>query len=262
MPPKRKAKSDSTTKTTTTPPKRARNATNKTTKTVPKQVYHSTHVSHRKCRVANSFCFFYSYRAPPKFSIKTCEKWYQKYKDTDDPDENITPEGAQQFFEDLGVSLESVYPILIGWKMKADRMGFFTKKEWMNAMTTLQVDSPERLKAYLLSWSKCIENDNEFKAMYLYTFNFAKTAGQKSMDVDLALALWALLFGSKYQHIPSFIEFVQETKPVKVINKDQWSSLLDFARTVPYDLAGYDSTTSWPVLFDDYATWRSKKAVE
>jgi hypothetical protein len=48
--------------------------------------------------------------------------------------------------------------------------------------------------------------------MYLYTFNFAKTTGQKSMDVDLALALWALLFGSKYQHIPSFIEFMQVSR--------------------------------------------------
>jgi hypothetical protein len=78
-----------------------------------------------------------------------------------------------------------------------------------------RVDSPERLKTYLLSWSKCIENDNEFKAMYLYTFNFAKTAGQKSMDVDLALALWVLLFGSKYQHIPSFIEFVQVSRVIR-----------------------------------------------
>ncbi|KAI8086249.1 potentiating neddylation domain-containing protein [Halteromyces radiatus] len=76
------------------------------------------------------------------------------------------------------------------------------------------------------------------------------------MDVDIALALWTLLLGDKYKHIPTFIEFMNISKPVKVINKDQWSSLLDFIRTVPYDLQDYDSTSSWPVLFDDYANWR------
>ncbi|ORZ17089.1 Cullin binding-domain-containing protein, partial [Absidia repens] len=139
---------------------------------------------------------------------------YQAYKDVDDPNGNITPEGAQQFFEDIGVSLESVYPILIGWKMNASRMGYFTKQEWMDAMTNLR------------------------------------------MDVDVALALWRLLLDENSNHISSFLEFIRVTKPVKVINKDQWSSLLDFIRTVPNDLEGYDSTSSWPVLFDDYVNWR------
>lgn len=33
---------------------------------------------------------------------------------------------------------------------------------------------------------------------------------------------------------------IKEKKPVKVINKDQWRSLLEFGRDIPEDLSGYD----------------------
>lgn len=52
------------------------------------------------------------------------------------------------------------------------------------------------------------------------------------------------MFGEKYPIIKSFNEFMQTKKPVKVVNKDQWSSMLDFCLAVPEDLSNYDSTSS------------------
>lgn len=37
---------------------------------------------------------------------KACESWFNMYKDEDE--DVISPEGANQFFNDLGISLESV----------------------------------------------------------------------------------------------------------------------------------------------------------
>ncbi|KAI8983643.1 Cullin binding-domain-containing protein, partial [Pilobolus umbonatus] len=128
---------------------------------------------------------------------------FNKYKDADMPD-LITPDGCQAFFSDMGVSLESILTLIIGWKMNAG-------------------------------------------SLVLYHINkITKTA----------IALWQLLLLRKYPIMTSFIRFIQEVNPVKVINKDQWTSLLDFCRTVPEDLSHYDSTSSWPVLFDDYVEWR------
>ncbi|KAI7897623.1 Cullin binding-domain-containing protein, partial [Cokeromyces recurvatus] len=142
------------------------------------------------------------------------QKWFQQYKDADDPD-LITPDGCQAFFTDLDVSLESALPLIVGWKFNASRMGYFTKEEWIKGM--------ER-------------------------------------SLSTAIALWHLLLEDQYPIIESFIEFIEVIKPVKVINKDQWSSLLDFCKSIPKDLDNYDSTSSWPVLFDDYVEWRQNQA--
>ncbi|CAO3612692.1 unnamed protein product [Cunninghamella blakesleeana] len=142
-----------------------------------------------------------------------CEQWYQKYEDTDNPEQTITPEGAQRFFKDLDVSLDSAYPILIGWKLNASRMGYFTKDEWLSGMKLLGINSIDQFKSKIPVWLKEIENEDKFKQMYLYTFGYAKTTGQKSMDIDVAIALWNLLLGNKYDHVPVFNQFLQINGP-------------------------------------------------
>jgi DCN1-like protein 4/5 len=52
------------------------------------------------------------------------------------------------------------------------------------------------------------------------------------------------MLGEKYPIVVSFSKFMQEAKPVKVINKDQWSSMLDFCTTVAENLEDYDCTSS------------------
>ena len=38
----------------------------------------------------------------------------------------------------------------------------------------------------LPQWQQEIKDASVFKKLYLFTFNFAKTTGQKSMDVDVS----------------------------------------------------------------------------
>ncbi|ORX58780.1 DUF298-domain-containing protein [Hesseltinella vesiculosa] len=186
------------------------------------------------------------------------EEWFQGYADND-TDLGITPEGMQRFLTDMGANLESIDSILVAWKLSLGRMGYISKQEWMEAMENWNVQSTDQFKSMLPIWQAELANDEVFRQLYLYTFAYAKTTGQKSMDVDIALVLWDLLFETRCAHIPKFVEFIRDVRPVKVINKDQWSSLLDFIKTIPYNLEGYDSTLSWPVLFDDYAHWRKQK---
>ncbi|OBZ81514.1 DCN1-like protein 4 [Choanephora cucurbitarum] len=171
----------------------------------------------------------------------------------------MTPDGCQQFYTDLGVNLESTLPLIVGYKMKSNQMGYITRQEFMQTMSSLDVSTSDEFKKTLCHWEETVLNEpSEFKQLYLFTFQYVKSTTQKSMDVETAIALWSILLEPKYPIIKSFIQFIQETKPVKVINKDQWSSLLDFCKAVPQDLSTYDCTSSWPVLFDDFVEWKNK----
>ncbi|CAO3649368.1 unnamed protein product [Mucor fragilis] len=197
--------------------------------------------------------------AQQKSELDKRTKWFQKYADKDDPNV-IPPDGCQKFFGDLGVSLESVIPIIVGWKMGATTMGYITKEQWIKTMQSISATTPADFEKTLHDWELQVSQDPlQFKQLYLFTFNYVKSASQKSMEVEMAIALWHILLEHTYPIVKSFTQFIQEKKPVKVINKDQWSSLLDFCKAVPEDLANYDSSSSWPVLFDDYVEWRQQQ---
>lgn len=50
-----------------------------------------------------------------------------------------------------------------------------------------------------------------------------------------------MLLGEKYPIAPEFVTFLKEKKPVKVINRDQWQSFLEFASS---DLLNYDESSA------------------
>jgi hypothetical protein len=50
-----------------------------------------------------------------------------------------------------------------------------------------------------------------------------------------------MLLGDKLPIVHEFVTFLQQQKPVKVINRDQWQSFLDFASQ---DLDCYDESSA------------------
>jgi len=187
-------------------------------------------------------------------STRGRETWFDGYKDADE--DVISPEGANRFFNDLGVSLENIQPLVVAWKLDASAMGYFTKDEWLKGMRNLSVVNNEQLKSKLLDLEDTLQDEKQFKDFYTFIFSFAKTKSQKSMDVDMAVVLWEMVLKDQYAHVPLFIDFIRKQQPVKVINKDQWSSFLDFCKVICLDLSNFDPLSSWPVLFDEYVEWR------
>jgi hypothetical protein len=56
--------------------------------------------------------------------------------------------------------------------------------------------------------------------------------------------MWGLLLGNQSSHVESFSTFLTEKQPVKVINRDQWQSFLEFATTVSDDFHDYDEMSA------------------
>ncbi|KAJ8929916.1 hypothetical protein NQ314_017350, partial [Rhamnusium bicolor] len=170
------------------------------------------------------------------FSQKRCLTWFREYTTPDDPD-TLGPEGMEKFCEDIGVEPENVVMLVLAYKMQARQMGFFTKEEWLKGLGEMQCDSIQKLQ-YRLDYLRCLLNDqNAFKAIYRYAYDFAR-----------------LLLGKHWPLYSQFSQFLDQSK-YKVINKDQWCNILEFSRTIYNDLSNYDVDGAWPVMLDEFVEW-------
>lgn len=102
-----------------------------------------------------------------------------------------------------------IQPLIIGYKMKSSRMGYITWDEWSDLMKSniwytkthfideidmifmflkknISAANDGKFKILVDQWEESILNDpEEYMQFYLFTFNYAKTTGQKSMDVEV-----------------------------------------------------------------------------
>ncbi|KAK2706735.1 hypothetical protein QYM36_014689 [Artemia franciscana] len=200
-------------------------------------------------------CFLFRSKAADEvsFNQKKCLAWFREYVSPDDQ-ETIGPEGMEKFCEDIGVEPENVVMLVIAWKMGAKQMGFFTQQEWLKGLSEMQADSIQKLQNRLDYLKALLSEPNHFKAIYLYSYDFARDKDQRSMDVDTAKIMLQLLLAPRWNLFPSFQQFLDQSR-YKVINKDQWSNILEFSRSVLPDLSNYDMDGAWPVMLDEFVDW-------
>ncbi|XP_038817262.1 DCN1-like protein 5 isoform X3 [Salvelinus namaycush] len=158
----------------------------------------------------------------------------------------------------LHLSLFQIIMLVIAWKLEAPNMGFFTKEEWLKGMTLLQCDCIERLQGKLDYLHNHLNDTIIFKNIYRYAFDFARDKDQRSLDMDTAKSMLALLLGRTWPLFPVFNQFLEQSK-YKVMNKDQWFNVLEFSRTVSTDLSNYDEDGAWPVLLDEFVEWQKAR---
>nr|XP_047126506.1 DCN1-like protein 4 [Hydra vulgaris] len=188
-----------------------------------------------------------------KYSDRKCEEWFYKY--ADENKKFIGPVGIERLCKDLQVEPEDVVTLVIAWKLGAESMGYFKLNEWKNGMASMECDNIIKLKSMLSSLRDLLKDGAQFKKIYRYAFDFSRDKDQKSLDITTAKAMLLLLLNNSWSLISDFIEFLNQSK-YKIINRDQWNSLLEFIRTVSSsDFSKYDETGAWPVMLDEFVQW-------
>jgi DCN1-like protein 1/2 len=119
-------------------------------------------------------------------------------------------------------------------------------------------DTVEKMKAIVPTLREELSDAESFKNVYEFTFLFSREENQKSLPVELAVALWQLLLKGRFQLLNEWCDFTVN-KYGKAISRDTWNLVLDFVKSVSPDLSNYDEDGAWPVLIDDFVHYMQKQ---
>ncbi|KAL4332795.1 hypothetical protein GQ457_07G038240 [Hibiscus cannabinus] len=175
----------------------------------------------------------------------------------------IDPEGIEALCSDLGVDYTDVRILMLAWKLKAEKQGYFTQDEWQTGLKALGVDSLTKLKKALPELEKEVEEPSNYEDFYIYAFQYCLTEEkQKSVDIESICELLNLVLGVQFRpQVDSLVEYLKVQNDYKVINADQWINFLRFCKeqiSFP-DLENYDATQAWPLILDNFVEWMREK---
>jgi len=185
---------------------------------------------------------------------------FKKYEDPENKN-TIGIEGIEKLCEDLNFDPSSRAILILAWRFEAKTQGKFTYEEFNRGMQSFRTDSINNLSKKLEELDNTIDSQREqFKEMYKFSFDYAKEPTHKSLDVESAIGYWEILFKNKEQTfklLSSWLRFVEEKAEsgLKVVSRDQWNLLVDFAEISAQLVQEYDPYSAWPVLIDEFTEW-------
>ncbi|KAK8513589.1 hypothetical protein V6N13_002323 [Hibiscus sabdariffa] len=174
----------------------------------------------------------------------------------------IDPEGIEALCADLGVDYTDVRILMLAWKLKSEKQGYFTREEWQTGLKALGVDSLSKLKKALPELEKEVEKPSNYEDFYTYAFRYCLTEEkQKSVDIESICELLNLVLGVQFRpQVDSLVEYLKIQNDYKVINADQWINFLRFCKEISFpDLRNYDANQAWPLILDNFVEWMREK---
>ncbi|KAG7264994.1 hypothetical protein CRUP_017154, partial [Coryphaenoides rupestris] len=194
-------------------------------------------------------------------SLLRIERLFCSYKD--ERDDAILEEGMERFCNDLCVDPAEFRVLVIAWKFQAATMCKFTRKEFVDGCKAIQADSLEGICSRFPCMLLEARGEESFKDLYRFTFQFGLDAdeGQRSLQRDIAIALWRLVFT---QDTPAILErwldfLAENPSGVRGISRDTWNMFLNFTQAIGPDLSNYSEDEAWPSLFDTFVEWEMER---
>lgn len=135
------------------------------------------------------------------------EQLFQRYREPADPNK-IGADGIIQFLNDLNLSPDSKLVLIIAWRFKAETQCEFSKDEFCNGMQAVEADSVEKLKMRLPMLEMELNDALRFKDFYHFTFNYAKEANQKGLDLDMAIVYWNIVLKGRFKFLDLWCQFL------------------------------------------------------
>ncbi|KAK8964882.1 hypothetical protein KSP40_PGU003395 [Platanthera guangdongensis] len=169
-----------------------------------------------------------------------------------------SPEGIEAFCSDVEVKHTDVRILMLAWRMKAERQGYFTLEEWRRGLKALRADTISKLKKALPELVKEVMRAQNFQNFYSYSFRYCLTEEkQKSVDIEVACQLLDLILGFKFRpQIDRLEEYLKKQNEYKVVNMDQWLGILRFCNEINFpSLDNYDPSLAWPLILDNFVEW-------
>ncbi|CAH8356264.1 unnamed protein product [Eruca vesicaria subsp. sativa] len=176
----------------------------------------------------------------------------------------IDPEGIEKLCSSLKVPHTDIRILMLAWRMKAARQGYFTKAEWRIALTALKADTINKLKKALPELEKEVRKPLNFRDFYAYAFKYCLTEErQRILEIETICKLLDMVLGSTFRaQVDYFVNYLNNQKEYKAIDMDQWMGFYRFCNEISFpDMINYNLEHSWPCILDNFFEWmRSKQA--
>lgn len=174
----------------------------------------------------------------------------------------IDPEGIEALCSDLDVDHTDVRILMLAWKMRCEKQGYFTLEEWRRGLKALRADTVNKLKKALPELEKEVRRPLNFVDFYSYAFRYCLTEEkQKSIDIESICELLNIVMGLEFRaQVDSFVEYLKIQNDYKVINMDQWMGFYRFCNEISFPgLENYDPDLAWPLILDNFVEWMWEK---
>ncbi|CAH8381326.1 unnamed protein product [Eruca vesicaria subsp. sativa] len=199
----------------------------------------------------------------------------------------IDPEGIEELCSNLEVPHTDIRILMLAWKMKAEKQGYFTQEEWRRGLKALRADTLNKLKKALPELEKEVRRQSNFADFYAYAFRYCLTGiilnfsfcirylyftclftvnaeeKQKSIDIETICQLLEIVMGSTFRaQVDYFVEYLKIQNDYKVINMDQWMGFYRFCNEISFpEMTEYNPELAWPLVLDNFVEWiREKQA--
>jgi hypothetical protein len=180
---------------------------------------------------------------------------YQKVDDhTGETDpQYIGGEGIMKLCEDLSIDPEDVLVLIIMYKLGTKEQYKISRSEFCDGFRKYGIYNFDTMQKQVTThWKKqTLNNPNEFKELYNFSFEYSRDPTQKGMSPDIAVATWKVLFEGRWKFLAQWNDFI-EKKYKKAIQKDLWALFYDFTSTVGDDLKKYSEEQAWPLAIDEF----------
>lgn len=201
------------------------------------------------------------------------EAIFKKYQDPEDK-EHIDINGTIAYLGDLSIEPEDLQSLVLAYFLKAPRMGFFKRHDFLSQWQKHKVTTLPQMKDFIEKLWNQIQNDKEegtygFRGLYDFTFGFLlENDNQKVLGYELVVEYWKLLLPVKFElhssyegiakRLEQWYDFVlKEYK--RDFSKDMWSMfylfLVEVVATDPENMSEYDEMAAWPSVMDEYVEY-------
>jgi len=189
---------------------------------------------------------------------------FERYCDCSEED-CLSVCGLESLCTDLGLEPDDFLVLLLAWQCGAEAMCRLTRTEFISGCRLLRATTVDSILTRLKDLATDVQKDkNQFRDLYRWAYGFALDAStlQRSLPVDIAVAMWRLVFGGTDtvpKILPCWLEFLEKRDDVHSISRDTWEMFLIFVTKIGDNLDSYDESEAWPSLLDDFVEFENDR---
>ncbi len=154
-------------------------------------------------------------------------------------------DGIEKLCQDLNYSPDEFEILVLAFCLEAHTMCRFTRQEFIYGLKNLNATTIPELRLRLIQIVDRLRTDeNLFKQLYRFTFNFGLDEGSRILNLDMAIDLWRLVYSIcklPDNLLERWLSFLSKEN-VRGIQRDTWQMFHLFQN---FDISSYDSDEAW-----------------